>query len=193
MLKRHPTVQIPDIGPMDHAWDLLGEWQAEFELPESESPVHGKVTFRSWGDAELQLDPVEAAIAGIPSSVPLERASEVHLTDAGGGALQWVLHAPSTNWSLQATLWPGSLHLFVHDPEDEEEHLIELNTAWALVAADRANVKINELAGGGTPKAREETSKSLRPGRVKSTSRTSAASEYLSEVAKRIDRLYERI
>jgi hypothetical protein len=55
--------------------------------------------------------------------VPLERASEVHLTDAGGGALQWVLHAPSTNWSLQATLWPGSLHLFVHDPEDEEEHL----------------------------------------------------------------------
>ena len=64
-----------------------------------------------------------AAIAVIPSSVPLERASDVHLTDAGGGALQWVLHAPSTNWSLQATLWPGSLHLFVHDPEDEEEHL----------------------------------------------------------------------
>ena len=58
MLKRHPTVQIPDIGPMDHAWDLLGEWQAEFELPESESPVHGKVTFRSWGDAELLLDPI---------------------------------------------------------------------------------------------------------------------------------------
>ena len=123
MLKRHPTVQVPDIGPMDHAWDLLGEWQAEFELPESESPVHGKVTFRSWGDAELSLDPIEAAIAGIPSSVPLERASEVHLTDAGGGALQWVLHAPSTNWSLQATMWPGSLHLFVHDPEDDEEHL----------------------------------------------------------------------
>jgi hypothetical protein len=120
---RHPTVQIPDIGPMDHAWDVLGEWQAEFELPESEAPVHGKVTFRSWTDAELQLDPIEAAIAGIPSSVPLERASEVHLTDAGGGALQWVLHAPSTNWSLQATMWPGSLHLFVHDPEDEEEHL----------------------------------------------------------------------
>ena len=29
---RHPTVQVPNIGPMDHAWDLLGEWQAEFEL-----------------------------------------------------------------------------------------------------------------------------------------------------------------
>jgi hypothetical protein len=123
MPRQHPTVQVPNIGPMDHAWDLLGEWQTEFELPETESPVHGKVTFRSWTDAELQLDPIEAAIAGIPSSVPLERASEIHLTDAGGGALQWVLHAPSTNWSLQATLWPGSLHLFVHDADDDEEQL----------------------------------------------------------------------
>jgi len=62
---------------MDHAWDLLGEWQAEFELPETEAPMHGKVMFRSWTDAELQLDPVEAAIAGIPSSVPMERAREI--------------------------------------------------------------------------------------------------------------------
>jgi hypothetical protein len=84
-MPRHPTVQVPNIGPMDHAWDLLGEWQAELELPETEDPVH--------------------------------------LTDAGGGALQWVLHAPSTNWSLQATMWPGSLHLFVHDADDEEEQL----------------------------------------------------------------------
>ena len=120
---RHPTVQVPNIGPMDHAWDLLGEWATEFELPETESPVHGKVTFRSWTDAELNLDPIEAAIAGIPSTVPLERASEIHLTDAGGGALQWVLHAPSTNWSLQATMWPGSLHLFVSDADDDEEQL----------------------------------------------------------------------
>ena len=55
MPRRHPTVLVPNIGPMDHAWDLLGEWQTEFELPETESPVHGKVTFRSWTDAELQL------------------------------------------------------------------------------------------------------------------------------------------
>ena len=122
-MKKHPTIRVPDIGLMDHAWDLLGEWQAEFELPDADSPVRGKVTFRSWTDAELQLDPVEAAIAGIPSNVSLERASEVHLTDAGGGALQWVLHAPSTNWSLQATMWPGSLHLFVSDAEDEDEQI----------------------------------------------------------------------
>ena len=89
-MPRHPTVQVPNIGPMDHAWDLLGEWQAEFELPETESPVH-------------------RSIYGGPD------------TDAGGGALQWVLHAPSTNWSLQATMWPGSLHLFVSDADDDEE------------------------------------------------------------------------
>ena len=89
-MPRHPTVLVPNIGPMDHAWDLLGELQTEFELPETESPVHGKVTFKSWTDAELQLDPIEA---------------------------------PSTNWSLQATLWPGSLHLFVHDADDDEEQL----------------------------------------------------------------------
>ena len=122
-MPRHPTVEVPNIGPMDHAWDLLGEWEAELEAPDGESAVHGKVMFSSWADAELQWDPVEAAVAGIPASVPLERASEIHLTDAGGGALQWVLHAPTCNWSLQATLWPGSLHLFVHDVDDEEEQL----------------------------------------------------------------------
>ncbi len=122
-MPKHPTVDIPDIGPMDHAWDLLGEWEAEIERREGEVPVYGTVTFNSWTDAELQWDPIGAAIAGIPATVPLERASEIHLTDAGGGALQWVLYAPSCNWSLQATLWPGSLHLFVNDGEDDEEQL----------------------------------------------------------------------
>ena len=122
-MPRHPTVVVPDIGPMDHAWDLLGEWQAEFEVPEREAPVRGKVTFRSWSDAELRFDPAGAEEAGLPESVPLERASEVFKTDAGGGALQWVLVAPTENWSLQATLWPGALHLFVHDADDEEEQL----------------------------------------------------------------------
>ena len=87
--------------------------------------VHGQVMNGGVGSAVEYRSPdeIEAAIAGIPSNVPLERASEIHLTDAGGGALQWVLHAPSTNWSLQATLWPGSLHLFVHDADDDEEQL----------------------------------------------------------------------
>jgi hypothetical protein len=122
-MSRHPTIEVPDIGPMDHAWDLLGEWEAEVELPESEAPVHGKMTFQSWTDAELRLDPIEAAIAGLPATLALERASDVHLTDAGGGALQWVLHAPATNWALQATLWPGALHLFFHEADNDEEQL----------------------------------------------------------------------
>jgi hypothetical protein len=108
---------------MDHAWDLLGEWVAEVESPESDTPLRGKVTFRSWTEAELDFDEVEALLMGIPAHLPLERASEIYQTDAGGGALQWVLLAPTCNWSLQATLWPGSLHLFFHDGEDDEEQL----------------------------------------------------------------------
>src|SRR5215470_4172217 len=94
---KHPTVVVPNIGPMDHAWDILGEWQAELELPEGDAPVRGKVTFRSWTDAELELDPRAAAVAGIPSNVALQRTSDIHRTDAGGGALQWALRAPACN------------------------------------------------------------------------------------------------
>lgn len=122
-MRKHPTVLVPNIGPMDHAWDLLGEWETELELPDGEPPVRGRMVFDSWSGAELELDPVAAALAGVPACVSLERASDVHLTDAGGGALQWVLHAPDQNWSLQATLWPGSLHIFVHDADDDEEQL----------------------------------------------------------------------
>jgi hypothetical protein len=115
MPKRHPTVQVPDIGPMDHAWDVLGELQAEFELPESESPVHGKVTFLSWGDAELQLDPIEAAIAGIPSACR-PAASEVpshrrrRCCSSGCMRLRQLV-APATLWPVVAPVRA--------DPEDE--------------------------------------------------------------------------
>jgi hypothetical protein len=124
MTKKHPTVVVPDVGAMDHAWDLLGEWEAEVHSPDGDPPpVRGKVTFNSWSEAELQLDPIDAVIAGLPPVLPLERASAVFKTDAGGGALQWVLVAPTTNWSLQATMWPGSLHLFVHDGDEEDEQI----------------------------------------------------------------------
>ena len=63
-MPRHPTVEVPNIGAMDHAWDLLGVWEAELEAPDGESAVHGTVTFNSWADAELHWDPVEAAVAG---------------------------------------------------------------------------------------------------------------------------------
>jgi hypothetical protein len=47
----------------------------------------------------------------------------VHLTDAGGGALQWVLVSAEDRWTIQATLWPGSLHLFVQNADAPDEQL----------------------------------------------------------------------
>jgi len=120
---KHPTVEIPNIGPMDHAWDLLGEWTVDLDIPFRDNPVAGVLQVRSWTEAELELEAWGAAAAGLPERVHLERASRVHLTDAGGGALQWVLFSAEDRWTIQATLWPGSLHLFVQDADDPEEQL----------------------------------------------------------------------
>lgn len=120
-MRRHPTVDIPNIGPKDHAWDLLGEWTVDFEVPGTDERIHGKVQFQSWSEGELFLEPWGAAEAGVPEYIPLERASKVHLTDAGGGALQWVMLAPTIQWTLQATLWPGALYLFVHEGKEDDD------------------------------------------------------------------------
>ena len=122
-MPKHPTVEIPNIGPMDHAWDALGEWSVDFEIPFHEDPVSGVLHIRSWMEAELELEPWGAASTGLPEKVSLERASRVHLTDAGGGALQWVFMAHEDRWTLQATLWPGQLHLFVQNADDPDEQL----------------------------------------------------------------------
>jgi len=122
-MPKHPTVVVPNVGPMDHAWDVLGEWQVELEPPDGDEPLRGTVTFRSWAEGELKLEPSAAAAIGVPGRITLERTSDVHRTDAGGGALQWVLLASAPKWSLQATMWPGALHLFVHNSDDEEQQL----------------------------------------------------------------------
>jgi hypothetical protein len=122
-MPKHPTVEIPNIGPMDHAWDLLGVWYVEFEAPQSDEAIRGRLRVFSWREAELALEPWSAAAAGVPEFVTLERASRVHLTDAGGGALQWVFVAREDRWTVQATLWPGSLYLFVQHGDDEDEPL----------------------------------------------------------------------
>ncbi|MBM4185943.1 MAG: hypothetical protein FJ206_01400 [Gemmatimonadetes bacterium] len=122
-MPKHPTVEIPNVGAMDHAWDVLGHWEVEFELPFHEDSIPGKLNVTSWKEAELDLEPWGAAAAGLPERVTLERASRVHLTDAGGGALQWVYVAAEDDWTLQATLWPGSLHLFIQPTAEPDEHL----------------------------------------------------------------------
>ena len=120
---RHPTVDIPNIGPMDHAWDILGDWTVDVEIPFHDEAVPALLQIRSWKEAELEIEPWSAAAVGLPERVTLERASRVHLTDAGGGALQWVLFSAEDRWTIQATMWPGALHLFVQDADDPEEAL----------------------------------------------------------------------
>jgi len=122
-MSKHPTLDIPNIGPMDHAWDALGEWQIELDAPFHEDPIAGRLEVSSWMEATLELEPWGAAAAGLPEEVTLERASRVHMTDAGGGALQWVFVAPEDGWTVQATMWPGSLHLFVQDIDEPDEQL----------------------------------------------------------------------
>lgn len=122
-MPKHPTIDIPNVGHMDHAWDVLGSWTIDFEVPFHEDSVTGVLHVNSWMEAALELEPWGAAAAGLPEKVGLERASRVHLTDAGGGALQWVFFSAEDRWTIQATMWPGSLHLFVQDSDDPEEHL----------------------------------------------------------------------
>ena len=125
-MPRHPTIDVPNIGPMDHAWDLLGEWHLEIEHPELRAPVGGTLVFSSWTEAELRFDPDDAVAGNLPPVIDLERASRIHLTDAGGGALQWVLLAPAEGMLAQVTLWPGSIHLFVQDADHEDRQLLSL-------------------------------------------------------------------
>ncbi len=122
-MPKHPTVEVPNIGPMDHAWDVLGDWTVDFEVPFHSDAVSGVLNVRSWMEADLELDPWGAAAAGLPERVVLERASRVHLTDAGGGALQWVYISGEDRWTIQATLWPGALHLFIQNTDDPEDQL----------------------------------------------------------------------
>jgi hypothetical protein len=126
-MAKHPTIEVPDIGPMDHAWDVLGEWDVEFEAPQAVDAISGRLQVHTWAEADLELDPWAAAAAGLPDRVTLERASKIHLTDAGGGALQWVLVAAEDRWTIQATLWPGSLYLFVQHADDPDEQLFRAN------------------------------------------------------------------
>ena len=79
-MPKHPTVEVPNIGSMDHAWDVLGDWTVDFEVPFHTDAVYGVLSVRSWMEAELELDPWGAAAAGLPEKVVLERASRVPRT-----------------------------------------------------------------------------------------------------------------
>jgi len=120
-MPKHPTLEIPNIGQMDHAWDTLGDWDVDLEIPFHDERISGRLLVSNWQEASLELDPWGSAAVGLPEQVTLERVSRVHLTDAGGGALQWVYLSTEDRWTVQATLWPGSLHLFAQDGNDPHE------------------------------------------------------------------------
>lgn len=121
MSSRHPVVTIPDVGSMDHAWDVLGPWDVDLELLERNDRVPGELAFNSWDEAELRLDETLASAAGVPSLVRLERDSEIERTDAGGGALEWMMGAAEAPWALRCVLWPGDLYLRVEHAEHAGE------------------------------------------------------------------------
>lgn len=118
---RHPTVAVPDVGPMDHAWDALGEWKVELEQAERGRKVRGELVLSEWDVGELRLDAADATRIGLPPSVSLSRSSEVERTDAGGGALAWMMHAPALNWELRTIFWPGDLHMVILDADEDAE------------------------------------------------------------------------
>lgn len=118
---RHKTVTVPDIGTVDHAWDILGEWEAELELLTASRRIRGRLAFASWDRAELALVADEAASAGVPAQVTLARETAVERSEAGGGAFQWFMSARDAEWAVQCVLWPGELFSRVAHVDGEEE------------------------------------------------------------------------
>lgn len=104
MHRRHPTIVVPDLGALDHAWDLLGAWQIQLTLGQRERGA-ATLHFTSWDAAELHLADEAPAEAH-----QLRRTAPIVRSPAGGGALAMQLIG-ATLGPLALTLWPGELHL----------------------------------------------------------------------------------
>lgn len=118
---RHKTVTVPDIGTVDHAWDVLGEWDAELELLAGNERIRGQLAFPSWDVAELALAAEQASRVGVPARVRLSRETAVERSQAGGGAFEWFMSATGAEWELQCVLWPGEFFSRVTHPDGDEE------------------------------------------------------------------------
>jgi hypothetical protein len=133
---QHRTVRVPDIGDLDHAWDVLGAWEAELELLDQNDRVPGELAFVSWDEAELRLDSERAKAMGLPPRVRLSRETEIERSDAGGGALEWSMAAAEAPWALQCVLWPGELFSRVgHAGRNEELYRLKAKRPPAYYAA----------------------------------------------------------
>jgi len=105
---KHPVIVVPDVGEVDHAWDLLGPWRVIVLRDGAQEPIHGALAWASWECGTLE-------IPGNGSDRPalrelLTRVSSVQRAAAGGGALTFLVEGPQLG-PLIATLWPGDLQL----------------------------------------------------------------------------------
>lgn len=118
---RHRTITIPNIGTVDHAWDILGEWEVELELLSRSERVRGLLAFRSWDAASLAFLPGDATRVGVPATVELARETVVERSEAGGGAYEWFMSGREAEWAVRCVLWPGALFSRVAHVNGEEE------------------------------------------------------------------------
>ncbi len=122
---KHPTVRVPDLGPMDHAWDVMGEWRGHLTSAQLESAT-ATLAFTSWETAVLGLGGAAAEETGWPPRVRLTRTTPIRRSDAGGGALAWECVSGDAPGHWLLTLWPGELQIAVVHPDDRERTLATL-------------------------------------------------------------------
>jgi len=153
MNSKHPVVSVPDVGSMDHAWDVLGPWEVDLELLERNDRVPGELAFNSWDEAELRLDEERASVMGVPAIVRLERDSEGvgRLVRAAAGRLRRRLPAAVRAES------PGKGHVQCRRRHD-------------LLRSDRRVPRRPEL---GQPARPRELSRSDEPGQRSAAARAS--------------------
>lgn len=126
MPRQHPTVEIPDIGPIDHAWDLLGCWRVTLTPTYAVVPVSGTLTLDSWEGGELEFDDGLATALGWPSQLRLSRDGDVTWSDAGGGAIAFTLRSADASGCWSVTAWPGELAVTISDDAVPDRHLATL-------------------------------------------------------------------
>ncbi len=114
MMPRHPLIAIPDVGPMDHAWDLLGDWQAVLAPADRPDEWPVRLQVPSWEAIALERTAADGPDGHAASLLLLERISRIRRVPDGGGALAWACAAEDAPEVWAVTAWPGELRLACH-------------------------------------------------------------------------------
>lgn len=122
-MPRHPTIAVPNVGLLDHAWDLLGDWSIVLEPADGGAAVAARLTVSSWETVTLDCRIGAGAMLGWPDRIRLARVTPIRRTEAGGGALEWELASGDADGRWLVTGWPGDLQIAVCTPEDAARRL----------------------------------------------------------------------